>query len=105
MKIVQDKELYDKYKNCEKHMIIIPLMHSENVEDGELCLKLVDELVEANKDSEEMSGYFKSVQNYAKDHLEVIKKYGRYPTRNKALGRENTPEEEEYLKTANSWGQ
>ena len=29
---------------------------------------------------------------------EVIDKFGRYPQRNKSLGRENTPEEEEFLK-------
>ena len=86
-------------------MIICPLMHSENPEDGELCVKLAEELVQVNSDNEEMSGYFKTVIKFAKDHLEVVKKFGRYPTRNKALGRENTPEEEEYLKTANSWGQ
>ena len=28
---------------------------------------------------------------------EVIDKFGRYPQRNKPLGRENTPEEEEFL--------
>jgi len=28
---------------------------------------------------------------------EVIDKFGRYPQRNKLLGRENTPEEEEFL--------
>ena len=29
---------------------------------------------------------------------EVINMFGRYPQRNKALGRENTPEEEQFLK-------
>lgn len=29
---------------------------------------------------------------------EVIDMFGRYPQRNKALGRKNTPEEEEFLK-------
>jgi len=42
---------------------------------------------------------------FAKEHKEVIKKFGRFPTRNKALNRENTPEEEEYLKNAGGWGQ
>ena len=29
---------------------------------------------------------------------EVVEKYGRFPKRNAAIGRENTPEEEELLK-------
>ena len=32
-------------------------------------------------------------------HLEIIEKFGRYPHRNKILGRESTPEEIEFLKT------
>ena len=34
---------------------------------------------------------------YAQQHAEVIARYGRFPSRNAALGRESTPEEEEYL--------
>ena len=34
---------------------------------------------------------------YARQHAEVIARYGRYPSRNAALGRTSTPEEEEYL--------
>lgn len=30
---------------------------------------------------------------FAKDHMKVIEKFGRFPTRNKALGRVSTPEE------------
>ena len=35
--------------------------------------------------------------DFAIGHQNVIKRFGRYPTRNKALGRENTPEEAQYL--------
>jgi uncharacterized protein (DUF924 family) len=35
--------------------------------------------------------------SYAADHAEVIARFGRFPTRNAALGRESTPEEREYL--------
>lgn len=34
---------------------------------------------------------------YARQHAEVIARYGRFPSRNAALGRESTPEEKEYL--------
>ena len=34
---------------------------------------------------------------FGNEHLDVVKRFGRYPTRNEALGRENTPEETEFL--------
>ncbi|MBC9032087.1 DUF924 domain-containing protein [Sphingomonas sp. JC676] len=34
---------------------------------------------------------------YAIEHAEVIARFGRFPTRNAALGRESTPEEKAYL--------
>jgi len=37
-------------------------------------------------------------------HYIPIEKFGRYPTRNKVLGREDTPEEAEFLKDAPRWG-
>ena len=34
---------------------------------------------------------------YAQEHAEVIERFGRFPRRNAALGRENTPDEEAYI--------
>ncbi len=39
---------------------------------------------------------------YALRHLEIIQRFGRFPHRNKILGRESTPEEKEFLKQPNS---
>ena len=35
--------------------------------------------------------------DYAYRHFEIIKRFGRFPPRNRILGRENTPEETEFL--------
>ena len=35
----------------------------------------------------------------------IIERFGRYPHRNKVLGRESTPEELTYLQTADAYGQ
>ena len=40
----------------------------------------------------------------AQGHHDAIVRFGRFPHRNKVLGRENTPEEEEYLKIPPTWG-
>jgi uncharacterized protein (DUF924 family) len=38
--------------------------------------------------------------SYAREHREAIERFGRYPTRNAALGRQNTPEEVRFLGVA-----
>jgi uncharacterized protein (DUF924 family) len=44
--------------------------------------------------------------DWARKHLDVIVRFGRFPHRNAALGRESTPDELqylEYLKLAGQW--
>ena len=40
---------------------------------------------------------------YARDHREAIAKFGRFPHRNAALGRETTPEEQAWLDAGGGW--
>ena len=39
----------------------------------------------------------KSMESHVKGHLQTIQKFGRFPKRNKALGRKSTPEEIAYI--------
>jgi uncharacterized protein (DUF924 family) len=45
----------------------------------------------------EVARFVENNLNFAKDHIEILTKYGRYPHRNEILGRQSTIEEEEYL--------
>ena len=72
----------------EKNFMYLPLEHSENIEDQDECCRLISKIGS--------QGYLK----FAQDHRDIIARFGRFPHRNKILGRENTPEEEEYLKEA-----
>ena len=65
----------------------LPLMHSEHLADQDRCVALVSERL--GKDS---SNY-----PYALAHRDVIAKFGRFPGRNVALGRQSTPEELHFL--------
>lgn len=47
--------------------------------------------------SEDVSKMIGMCANYAKQHLEVVQTWGRFPHRNAILGREDTPEEKEAL--------
>jgi uncharacterized protein (DUF924 family) len=58
----------------------MPLMHSESIDDQNLLIKL---------------GHGEN--RYARQHREIIARFGRFPHRNEVLGRENTPEEALYL--------
>lgn len=66
------------------HFITMPLMHSEKVEDQEICVEAAKVL------GTELA--------FAVEHRDIVKKYGRFPGRNKVMGRASTAEEEEYLK-------
>ena len=85
-----DKELLP----IQRWFIYMPFEHSENLNDQHQCVELFSKL----KDYPEcVSGV-----DYAHRHLNVIKRFGRFPHRNKILNREITPEEMEFLKQPGS---
>ncbi len=71
----------------------LPYEHSESLADQERGLELVQAL-----------GNQRTI-DASLDHIEVIKRFGRFPHRNAAMGRVSTPDEIEYLKDGKSWGQ
>ena len=100
--IIANREMYDSYKFFEKMFILLPLEHSENVEDGKKMIEMVTEMTE-NGPNDEVKKSGGMLIKFAKDHFEVIEKFGRYPARNEALGRQSTDEEIEFLKTHKGW--
>jgi len=71
----------------------MPFMHSENLADQQRCV----ELFEAAGD--EYSAKF------AREHLEIIRRFGRFPHRNKALDRPSTAREIAFLDEHSGFGQ
>ncbi|MDB5678080.1 MAG: hypothetical protein JWM94_1082 [Sphingomonas bacterium] len=69
----------------ERQFAYLPFEHSERIEDQRESVRLFT-------DTGEAVGI-----DYAHRHLMVIERFGRFPSRNAALGRVSTPEEEEYL--------
>jgi uncharacterized protein (DUF924 family) len=64
--------------------LYLPYEHSEN---------LADQL----KSMELFTAKAQSYLKYAVEHLEIIQRFGRFPHRNRMLGRETTPEEQVFL--------
>jgi uncharacterized protein (DUF924 family) len=48
--------------------------------------------------SEDRAFLENATKTSAQEHLDIIMKFGRYPSRNKVLGRESTPEELEHIR-------
>ncbi len=77
------------------HFLLLPLIHSEDISDHIFGHELVDTYL---KNHEE----YKKIKKVWTDHTIAIKKFGRYPHRNKILNRYTTIEEIEFLKQPNS---
>lgn len=71
----------------ERQFFYMPFEHSEHPQDQETAVALLTERMASDPD----------MALHARAHRAVIARYGRFPTRNAALGRESTPEEEAYL--------
>lgn len=67
--------------------VYMPFMHAETLEDQVQSVALFTELGAASN------------IEYAIKHLEVVKKFGRFPHRNKALKRDSTKEEMIFINT------
>ncbi len=71
-----------------RQFFYLPLMHSERLPDQERCMRLMlTRLRETGA----------SNLRHAKAHREVIRRFGRFPTRNAALGRVDTAAEAAFL--------
>jgi uncharacterized protein (DUF924 family) len=67
-----------------RQFFYLPLMHSEDLADQELCVELSKPLA---TDS----------HRFAVMHRDIIQRFGRFPHRNDVLSRETTAEEREFL--------
>lgn len=65
--------------------LYLPLMHSEHLPDQLHCVALFE-----NTDNAENL-------KYAREHADIIQRFGRFPHRNRLLGRDSTAEERAFL--------
>lgn len=74
----------------ERNFLYMPYMHSESLAIHDVAIKLFR--------NNGIEGSF----DYEVRHKDIIEKFGRYPHRNAALGRESTPEEIKFLEQPGS---
>ena len=85
-----DKQLPVRYR----FFIYLPFEHSENLEDQNQSIALYESDIKDAPDDPAPPLFL----NFAQSHRDDIVKFGRFPYRNKVLGRVSTPEELEFLK-------
>ena len=85
----------EKMDENQRFFMLLPLIHSEEITDHEMAYHLLDRYL---KDHSGLA----DINKFWKDHTKAIRKFHRYPHRNKILGRESTPEEIEFLNEPNS---
>jgi len=91
-----DREL----RPIERLFFYLPLEHAEYIEHQDLSVKCLGELV--SKANPEQKALFEGYLDFAVRHRQIIERFGRFPHRNKILGRESTPEEIAFLKEPRS---
>jgi uncharacterized protein (DUF924 family) len=74
-----------RYAPPERRFFSLPFTHSENLADQERCVAL-------NRAAADEEGV-----KWAELHADIIRRFGRFPHRNRALGRTTTPEEQAFL--------
>ena len=90
LKAVAEGQLDAEVTIERRQFLLMPLMHSEDIEVQDRSIDIYERY--ADRDTLE----------YAKQHRDVITRFGRFPHRNAVLGRESTPEEIKFIQTPGS---
>ncbi|RBP28548.1 uncharacterized protein (DUF924 family) [Marinobacter pelagius] len=87
----------------QRAFLYMPLQHSERLEDQDLSVECYGQLVATT--SGILGDFMASFLESAEEHRDIIRRFRRFPHRNRALGRTSTPEEKDYLEGGKSFGQ
>ncbi len=88
---------------CGKVFFVMPLIHAEDEDLQALCIRTLESLRESAPEFavKQVEAHLSS----ARHHAAIIRRFQRFPHRNKALGRESTPEERRFLEESGRFGQ
>lgn len=84
-----DQKFDGKVEPLLRQFFYLPFMHSEDLADQERSVALYEAYDGETGDIESLK--------YAVIHRDIIRRFGRFPHRNPALGRVTTPEEQTFL--------
>lgn len=84
----------------ERVFFYLPLEHAESLELQERSVSLFGALAAAVPEAEREQ--YRGYADYAIRHRDIIARFGRFPHRNRILGRDSTPEEAAFLQQPGS---
>jgi uncharacterized protein (DUF924 family) len=87
----------------QRAFLYMPLHHSESRLDQHTSVGLYTALSDAAP--ADLRRHMEGFLHYARDHRDVVLRFGRFPHRNRVLGRPSTPAESAFLETAPGYGQ
>jgi uncharacterized protein (DUF924 family) len=99
---IERPDLHPQWRQSIAHRqwFYMPFMHAEDLESH----KLLEQIFADIKEEMEKDGGYEGSKMFldegiksAKEHKEIIERFGRFPHRNGPLGRESTPAEKKYL--------
>jgi uncharacterized protein (DUF924 family) len=88
-RILVDKGWDAQLSPLERQFAYLPFEHAEDLAEQDRCVALMTAL-EAFEET-------RGLAQWAEKHRAIIRRFGRFPHRNAALGRESTPEEAAFL--------
>jgi uncharacterized protein (DUF924 family) len=83
--------------------LYMPLMHAENLALQDQCVACFARLGAEAPDA--LKQRLQGNLDFARQHQDIISRFGRFPYRNAALSRSNTPAEDEFLLKGPRFGQ
>jgi uncharacterized protein (DUF924 family) len=89
-----DAGFLEELHPIEAVFLCLPFEHSEDVDDQTRCVALIEQL--AGHAPDDLQRPFQQFVEYARQHRDVVRRFGRFPLRNAALGRSSTAEELAY---------
>ncbi len=97
-----DNGHYAALSAFEKMFFALPLGHSEDLATQDRALALCEAWLKSLPEA--LQGMGQGALGHAREHRDVIARFGRFPTRNQALGRTSTPAEDAHVREAKAAG-
>jgi uncharacterized protein (DUF924 family) len=86
---------YRTLNPVQRIFFFMPLQHAEAANVQEKSVRIYKALAEGVSDT--LRETFLTFAEFAELHRDIVSQFGRFPHRNRHLGRDNTPEEESFL--------
>ena len=89
--------LHTQLRPAERAFYFLPLQHTESIADQEQCVAYFEQELANTPEGDWYRPHAEHALEVARVHERIIRRYGRYPHRNQALGRPSTIDERMYL--------